>query len=140
MREFPEVHPVTKKLAAAVIPNGTSGTAAESAEVVTVETADYYIVASKYPDGWLSAYGEFSNAGKAEGLLINMPEGFVFRDNKYGLVATSANSELSGDIDGAKVAEPTTTSFRFITSHITEGMVFEYTDEKFSFVCSGHWK
>jgi hypothetical protein len=114
--------------------------AANAAEVKTVETADYYIVASKYPDGWLSAYGEFQNAGKAEGLLINMPEGFVFRDNRYGLVACSADSELSGDIDGAKVAEPTTTSFRFITSHITEGMVFEYTDEKFSFVCSGHWK
>jgi hypothetical protein len=69
-----------------------------------------------------------------------MPGGFMLRDNRYGLVAGSADSEVSGDIDGAKVAEPTTTSFRFITSHITEGMVFEYTDEKFSFVVSGHWK
>jgi hypothetical protein len=69
-----------------------------------------------------------------------MPDGFAFRDNKYGLTACSADSEESGDIDGVKVIDPTTNSFGFITSHIGDGLVFEYTNEKYSFVVSGHWK
>lgn len=114
---------------------------AESAPTsVTVATDDYYLVLSKYPDSWLSGYGWFQNAGIDGGLEIDFPAGYEFRDNLYGMTATSMLADDGGSIDGVKSFDPTPTGFKVQTVHLEEGLVMAFTQEMFSFMITGHWK
>jgi hypothetical protein len=109
-------------------------------ESITDPAGNYFIRASKYADGWLSAYGWIINAGIDAGIQVPLPSGMAFVDTNYGLSGMSMAAESGGAIDSLKCINQQTDSFTLQTSHLESGLVLEYTQEKFSFIASGHWK
>ncbi len=118
----------------------TGVTATNTSESAENSGDNFQIYVTKYADGFISGYGWVRNAGNTDGVQITLPDGYSFRDTLYGLSGMSLDADEGGAIDGIKGTKRTLTSFALITSHIDEGLAFEYSDEQFSFIVLGHWK